>query len=78
MEDDVTSKPLAVLHHEVDVQQGAGNCRERKEFVLLWDPIDVGHLGSVRNGSAIGGNTTASAVMTWYAACLMHDLDVAG
>src|SRR5262249_5858700 len=50
-------EPLAVLLHEVHVQQIARSCRVRKKRVLLRLPVDLGHLGSVWNRLAVAGNT---------------------
>src|SRR5215471_1312294 len=47
----------AVFFHEVDVQEAARSCRLREKFVLLRLPVDLGHLGPVRDWLAVGGNT---------------------
>src|SRR6185503_1231928 len=42
-------KSLAVLHHEVDVDQVTGHRRVLEEGVRLWRPMDFGHPGPVRH-----------------------------
>src|SRR5262245_5772258 len=51
------SEPLAVLHHEVHVQQGAWYCCFREKLIRFRFPMNLGHLGSVRDRLAVAGNT---------------------
>src|SRR5215468_11901609 len=48
-------EPLAVLYHEVHVQQGARTRGIREELVLFRSPVDFGHLGPVRHRLPIAG-----------------------
>src|SRR5262249_2820986 len=49
-------EPLAVLHHEVDVQEIARDGHFGEERVRLWLPMDLGHLGAVGYRLTVGGN----------------------
>jgi len=55
-------EPLAVLLHEVHVQQVARHRRLCKERVRLRFPVDLRHLGSVRNRLTVAGNAGAVRV----------------
>src|SRR3984893_3763416 len=51
-------EPLAILHHEINVMEGAGHQRlTGGRFVLLRVPMDLRHFGAVGKRLAVAGNT---------------------
>src|SRR5262245_13819336 len=50
-------KPLAVLSHEINVNQVARYGRLLEELVRFRSPVNLGHLRSVRDGLTVAGYT---------------------
>src|ERR1700724_3071137 len=56
-------EPLAILHHEINVMEGAGHQRlTGRRLVLFGVPMDLRHFGAVGERLAVPGNTGLTRV----------------